>query len=89
MSLMSILTWIALGLVAGIVAKLILPGKQGGGFVLTTILGIAGAFLGGFLGQKLLGIGTTGGWNWESLATAVAGALIILIIFAIIGKRKK
>lgn len=84
---MNILVWIALGLVAGIIAKIILPGRQGGGIVMTTILGIAGSFLGGFVGN-LLGLGAqTGGFNWISLVTAIAGALVLLIIFGLIKKK--
>ncbi len=86
---MTILIWIALGLVAGMLAKFILPGRQGGGFILTTILGIAGAFLGGWLGQKVLGIGVTGGFTWQSILTAVVGALVILIIFSFLNKLRK
>ena len=89
MDLMNILIWIALGLVAGMLAKFILPGRQGGGFILTTVLGIAGAFLGGFIGQKFLGIGATGGFSWQSVVTAVVGALIILILFGFLKKLKK
>lgn len=85
--IITILTWVALGFVAGIIAKFILPGRQGGGFILTTILGIGGAFLGGWLGS-FFGIGTTGGFSIASVLTAVVGALVILILFGLLFKRK-
>jgi len=74
---MGLLSWLLLGLVAGILAKVIMPGRDGGGFVITTLLGIAGAFVGGFLGS-LVGIGTVSGFNAGTLATATVGALVLL-----------
>ena len=74
---MGLLSWLFLGLVAGILAKVLMPGRDGGGFVLTTLLGIAGAFVGGFLGS-LVGVGTVSGFNLGSLATATVGALVLL-----------
>ena len=74
---MGLLSWLCLGLVAGILAKVLMPGRDGGGFVLTTLLGIAGAFVGGFLGS-LVGLGTVSGFNLGSLATATVGALVLL-----------
>jgi uncharacterized membrane protein YeaQ/YmgE (transglycosylase-associated protein family) len=74
---MGLLTWLVLGLVVGILAKLIMPGKDGGGFILTTLLGIAGAFVGGFIGS-LLGLGTVSDFSVGSLALATMGALLLL-----------
>ncbi|HXX49120.1 MAG TPA: GlsB/YeaQ/YmgE family stress response membrane protein [Myxococcota bacterium] len=74
---MGLLSWLFLGLVAGILAKVLMPGRDGGGFLLTTLLGIAGAFVGGFLGS-LVGVGTVSGFNLGSLATATVGALVLL-----------
>jgi len=54
-----------MGLLVGVVAKLIMPGKDPGGFIITILLGIAGAFVGGFIGTQL-GIGSFTGWNWKS-----------------------
>ena len=59
---MGVLSWIILGLVAGILAKVIMPGKDGGGFIITVVLGIAGAFVGGWVGS-FLGLGSTGGFS--------------------------
>ncbi|MGL4424817.1 MAG: GlsB/YeaQ/YmgE family stress response membrane protein [Cetobacterium sp.] len=74
---MGFFTWIVLGLLAGALAKWIMPGKQGGGFFATAGLGIVGAVVGGYVG-KLVGIGGVEGLNLGSIATAVAGALIVL-----------
>jgi uncharacterized membrane protein YeaQ/YmgE (transglycosylase-associated protein family) len=74
---MGLLSWLLLGLVVGVVAKWIMPGPDGGGFILTTLLGIAGAFVGGFIGS-LLGLGGVEGFNIGSLALATVGALVLL-----------
>jgi uncharacterized membrane protein YeaQ/YmgE (transglycosylase-associated protein family) len=72
-----ILSWILLGLIVGALAKWIMPGPDPGGTVITICLGIAGAFVGGFLGS-LVGLGTVTGFNLGSLVLAVAGALALL-----------
>lgn len=77
---MGILSWILLGLVAGALAKFIMPGKDGGGILITMVLGIVGAIVGGWLGA-FFGLGTTGGFNLGSIATATVGALLILFIY--------
>ncbi|MGL4969178.1 MAG: GlsB/YeaQ/YmgE family stress response membrane protein, partial [Fusobacteriaceae bacterium] len=74
---MGILSWIILGLIAGALAKLIMPGKDGGGFFITMALGIVGALVGGFLGG-LIGFGSVQGLNLGSILTATAGAFIVL-----------
>lgn len=77
---MGILSWIVLGLVAGALAKWLMPGNDGGGWLITIILGIAGAFVGGFIGS-FLGLGTTGGLNLGSIITATVGAFLLLFIY--------
>jgi uncharacterized membrane protein YeaQ/YmgE (transglycosylase-associated protein family) len=74
---MGFLSWIALGLIAGVLAKLIMPGPDGGGFILTTLLGIAGAFVGGFIGT-LLGLGTPATFHPGGIVLATLGALLLL-----------
>jgi uncharacterized membrane protein YeaQ/YmgE (transglycosylase-associated protein family) len=74
---MGILTWIVLGLLVGALAKWIMPGPDPGGIILTMFLGIAGAFVGGFIGA-LLGLGSISGFNLGSLALATGGALLLL-----------
>jgi uncharacterized membrane protein YeaQ/YmgE (transglycosylase-associated protein family) len=84
--LQSILIWTVLGLVAGILAKLIMPGKQGGGFFKTILLGIAGSYIGGWVGS-LLGIGVIGVFSLAGIATAVAGAILLLFVWGLISKK--
>jgi uncharacterized membrane protein YeaQ/YmgE (transglycosylase-associated protein family) len=74
---MGLLSWILLGLIVGILAKWIMPGSDPGGMVITILIGIAGAFVGGFLGS-LVGLGTVSGFNLGSLALATGGALLLL-----------
>lgn len=81
---MGILSWIVFGLVAGIIAKLIMPGKDPGGWIITIALGIGGSFVGGYL-AGLLHIAPPGtGFNLKSLATAVGGALVLLFAYRLI-----
>lgn len=77
---MGFLSWILLGLLAGVLAKYIMPGKDDGGLVVTALLGIAGAFVGGWLGS-FVGLGSTGEFSIGSLITAVVGALVLLFIY--------
>lgn len=84
---MSVLAWILLGLVAGALAKLIMPGDQRGGCVLTTLLGVAGALLGGFIGRSL-GYGGVEEISWASLGWAVLGAFLILLVFGFVLNRR-
>ena len=82
---MGILTWIILGGVVGAIAKLIMPGKDPGGIIVTILLGIAGAFVGGYI-STLLGFGSVTGFNIVSLVIAVIGALILLLLYRLIKK---
>lgn len=83
---MGILSWIVLGLLAGALAKLLMPGKDAGGWLMTMLLGIAGAFVGGYLGS-FLGMGVTGGGlNLASIGTATAGAFLLLLVYRQIKK---
>ncbi len=76
---MSIIAWIIFGLIAGVIAKMLMPGKDPGGFIITGLLGIAGAFVGGFVGN-LIGLGgPVSGFNLGSMITAVLGAILLLI----------
>lgn len=81
---MGILTWIIFGLIAGGLAKLIMPGRDPGGCIMTMLLGVAGAFLGGFLYEQFLGQGFNPGFDVPSMLTAIVGALIILVIYRLI-----
>jgi len=85
---MGILTWILFGLIAGAIAKMIMPGNQGGGWLMTIILGIVGAFVGGAIGVYLLHWGdVTSFWNPRSWILAIGGALIILWIYGMATKK--
>lgn len=84
---MSILTWIIIGLIAGVLGKLIMPGDDPGGIIMTIILGIVGAFVGGFVFSLLGGTGVTG-FNIWSIIVATIGAIIVLAIYrAVAGRR--
>ena len=80
---MGIIYWIVMGLVVGVLAKLIMPGKDPGGVIVTILIGIAGAFVGGFGGQ-VLGIGAVTGFNVMSLLLATGGAVVLLILYRVI-----
>ena len=77
------LVWIVLGLIAGIIAKFLMPGRDPGGFIVTIILGIVGALVGGFISTKL-GYGDVTGLNLPSIAIAVLGSLLLLIIYRVV-----
>ena len=82
---MGILSWIVFGLIAGIIAKWIMPGKDPGGFIITILLGIAGAFVGGWLGS-LVGLGSMGSFSLGSFVTAIAGTLVLLALYRMLNK---
>lgn len=86
---MGILGWIVLGLIAGAIAKLILPGKQGGGWIVTILLGIVGALLGGWLGSMLFDVSIEEFWSLETWLLAIAGSIIVLLIWGLIFGRKR
>jgi uncharacterized membrane protein YeaQ/YmgE (transglycosylase-associated protein family) len=80
---MGILWWIGFGLIAGILAKLIMPGKDPGGCIITILLGIAGALIGGFIGTQM-GWGSIDGFDLHSFALAVGGAILLLILYRLL-----
>jgi uncharacterized membrane protein YeaQ/YmgE (transglycosylase-associated protein family) len=86
---MSFLAFLLLGLIAGAIAKLILPGKQGGGWLITLLLGVVGALLGGWLGSVLFGVGLEEFWSIETWLLAIGGAIIVLLIYGLIVNRNK
>jgi len=79
---MGILAWIVFGLIAGVIAKLVMPGKDPGGFIITILIGIGGALIGGFIGSAL-GFGSVTGFNFGSFVIAVLGAILLLVIYRI------
>ncbi len=84
---MGILSWIVLGLIAGALAKLIMPGDDPGGCIVTILLGVAGAFVGGFIGTQL-GLGRVDGFDFRSLGTAIVGSILLLLGYRLLMKRK-
>ncbi len=77
---MGILSWILLGLIAGALARWIMPGQGPKGVLITSVIGIAGAFIGGFVGAGL-GLGSVQGFNLTSLFLATVGAAVLLLLY--------
>jgi uncharacterized membrane protein YeaQ/YmgE (transglycosylase-associated protein family) len=84
--MLGVLYSIVSGLIVGIIAKLLMPGRDPGGFIITIVLGIAGALLGGFLGRAmgLYGPNEQAGW-----LMSILGAIILLVIYRVIAKPRK
>ena len=87
---MGILGWIVLGLVAGAIAKAILPGRQGGGWLITLVVGVVGAILGGWIGSLIFGGGLGDFFDLRTWLLAILGAVIVLLIYgAVAGRRSR
>ncbi len=86
---MGILGWIVLGLIVGALAKLIMPGKDPGGVVVTLLLGVVGALLGGFIGRAALGTGLGGFFDLRTWGLALVGSLILLGIYRVVVGRRQ
>ena len=84
---MGMISWLLMGLVVGALAKWIMPGEDPGGIFITIVIGIAGAFVGGFIGSSL-GLGTVTGFNLASLALATGGALLLLLGYRMLKQAK-
>jgi uncharacterized membrane protein YeaQ/YmgE (transglycosylase-associated protein family) len=82
---MGILSWIVFGLVVGIIAKLLTPGKDPGGFIVTMLLGIAGALLGGFIGRAMGFYGPNQAAGW---LMSIAGSIVLLVLYRLIVRRR-
>jgi uncharacterized membrane protein YeaQ/YmgE (transglycosylase-associated protein family) len=85
---MGFLGWIVLGLIAGAIAKLIMPGDDPGGIIVTVLLGIIGAVIGGFLGSRFFGIGLQTFWSLQTWIVAIIGSLILLGIYRLVVGRR-
>ena len=85
---MGFLGWIVLGLLAGAIAKLIMPGDDPGGIIVTMLIGIVGAVIGGFLGSRIFGIGLENFWSIQTWIVAIIGALILLGLYRIFAGRR-
>ena len=85
---MGIIAWIIVGLIAGVLGKLIMPGRDPGGIIVTILIGMVGAVVGGFIVQGLLGL-RGGGFIW-SIIVATIGAIILLALYRlIVGQRSR
>lgn len=85
---MNFLAFLLLGLIAGAIAKMILPGRQAGGWLMTLVLGVIGALLGGFLGNLLFGVGVNEFFSISSWLLAIGGAIIVLLIYGAITRNR-
>ncbi len=81
----TMLGWLLIGLVAGVLGKIIMPGKDPGGFIVTILIGIAGALLAGFVARSL-GFAIVGGWR--NYAAATAGAIVLLALYRVVVSRR-
>ena len=82
---MGILTWIVFGLVVGVIAKLLMPGRDPGGFIVTILLGIAGAMLGGFIGRAMGFYAANQAAGW---LMSITGAIVLLVLYRMMVGRK-
>ena len=82
---MGILSWILFGIVVGVIAKLLMPGRDPGGFIVTILLGIAGALLGGFIGRAMgfYGANESAGW-----IISILGAILLLVLYRMMARRQ-
>ncbi|HIY67082.1 MAG TPA: GlsB/YeaQ/YmgE family stress response membrane protein [Candidatus Agrococcus pullicola] len=80
--------FLLLGLIAGAIAKLIMPGKQGGGWIVTLLLGVVGAMIGGWLGGLLFSVDLGGFFDLRSWLLAIGGSLLVLLVYGLIFGRK-
>ena len=82
---MGILSWILFGLVVGVIAKLLMPGRDPGGFIVTILLGVAGALLGGFLGRAMNLYAANEGAGW---LMSILGAIVLLALYRMMVRRQ-
>ena len=86
---MGLIAWVVLGLIAGVIAKLLMPGRDPGGCIVTILIGIVGALLGGFLSTALGFGGLSGDLDWRSLIIAVLGSIVLLVFWRMIRGRRR
>jgi uncharacterized membrane protein YeaQ/YmgE (transglycosylase-associated protein family) len=87
---MGILAFLILGLIAGALAKAILPGRQGGGWLITLVLGVVGAILGGWIGSLIFGGGLGNFFDLRTWLLSILGAVIVLLVYgAVTGRKSK
>jgi uncharacterized membrane protein YeaQ/YmgE (transglycosylase-associated protein family) len=86
---MGVLSWLVFGLIAGAIAKLIMPGKDPGGCLITSVIGMLGSVIGGFIGAHFFGIVHPTGFNTRSLGLAILGAIVLLTVYRILLGRRR
>lgn len=86
---MGFLSFLLLGLIAGAIAKLILPGRQNGGWIATLLLGVIGAMLGGWLGGIVFDVNLQSFFSLATWALAIGGSLIVLVVYGLITGRSR
>jgi len=84
---MGILGFLLLGLIAGAIAKAVLPGRQGGGWLITLVLGVVGAILGGWIGSLIFGGGLGDFFDLRTWLLSILGAVIVLLIYGAVASR--
>lgn len=85
---MGFIAFLILGLAAGAIAKAIMPGKQGGGWLATLVLGVIGALVGGWVGSALFGADLQSFFNLQTWIVAIAGSLLVLFIWGLLTKNR-
>jgi uncharacterized membrane protein YeaQ/YmgE (transglycosylase-associated protein family) len=88
MGVMGLLSWIVFGLIAGAIAKFLMPGKDPGGCFITIIVGVIGAVLGGFIATQL-NMGGISGFDLRSFCIAVLGSILLLVVWRLISGRRR
>lgn len=78
---MGFIAYIILGLFAGLIAKAIMPGEQGGGWIATILLGVVGAAVGGWLGNLIFDVGLENFWSVQTWTLAIVGSLVVLAVW--------
>ena len=87
---MGFIGFLILGLIAGAIAKLILPGRQGGGWFVTLLLGVVGALVGGWLGGLIFHVGLDSFFSLATWALAIGGSIVVLLVYGLLtGRRAK
>ncbi|MGA7206311.1 MAG: GlsB/YeaQ/YmgE family stress response membrane protein [Specibacter sp.] len=85
---MSFIAFLVLGLIVGAIAKAILPGRQNGGILITMLLGVVGALLGGWIGGAIFGVGLENFWSLQTWLVAIVGSLVVLGVYGAVVRRR-
>ncbi|MFE7649210.1 GlsB/YeaQ/YmgE family stress response membrane protein [Streptomyces phaeoluteigriseus] len=87
---MGIIAWILIGLLAGAIAKMLLPGKDPGGIIITMLIGVVGGLLGGWLGKVIFGVDSIDGFfDLSTWIAAIVGSLILLLLYRVVSGNKR